>query len=218
MRRHRVLIGIGLGLLLIAISLLLAGPAQLPIVPLLGVGLGVVLLVAGLRGSRNAPDDRGDDVRSAGPSRGEKAARVVVATNVALAVVASIAAILVAVGAAQGHAVFHLLTGLVALGLFAALAFLWHPTPGSGPSMVRGLTLGLLALASFGSFVESLGGAGYDAANAERRLPALASLHGVGQYFGAFVMVGVPLGIVTGLVVLIAYLRGPRTPLTAQQP
>ena len=100
---------------------------------------------------------------------------------------------------------FHLLTGVIGLGLFAALAFRWHPVPGSGVALFRGMVLTLLALAAFGSFVESLGGAGYDAANDARRLTLLASLHPVGVPFGGFVMTGIPIGIVTVIVVLIAH-------------
>lgn len=103
--------------------------------------------------------------------------------------------------------------GNVSLGPFAALAFLWHPTPGSGPAVFRGLVLTLLALAAFGSFVESLGGSGYDAANAERRVRWLASFHAVGLPFGAFAMVGVPIGLVTCAIVLTTHLRRTKQPL-----
>ena len=94
---------------------------------------------------------------------------------------------------------------MIGLGLFAGLAFRWHPVPGSGIALFRGMVLTLLALAAFGSFVESLGGAGYDAANDARRLTLLASLHPVGVPFGGFVMTGIPIGIVTAIVVLIAH-------------
>ena len=122
-----------------------------------------------------------------------------------LGIAALVAAAFVAVGEARGHAVFHLLTGSIALALFAALAFRWHPAPGSGIALFRGMVLTLLALAAFGSFVESMGGAGYDAANETRRLTLLASLHPVGVPFGGFVMTGIPIGIITVIVVLIAH-------------
>jgi hypothetical protein len=96
--------------------------------------------------------------------------------------------------------------------LFAALAFPWHPTPGSGAAMFRGMVLTLLALAAAGSFIESLGGSGYDAANAGHRIQTLASLHGVGVYFGAFVMAGVPIGIVTATAVVIGHALHRRQP------
>jgi hypothetical protein len=69
---------------------------------------------------------------------------------------------------------------------------------------VRGLVLMLLGLAALGTFLESLGGAGYDAANEGRRIEALTTLHGIAVPFGAFLIVSVPLGVITGMVVLIA--------------
>ena len=82
--------------------------------------------------------------------------------------------------------------------------------------MLRVMVLVLLALAAIGSFVESLGGAGYDAANMARRLPALAALHDVGVPFGVFLMTGVPIGVVTGIAVLVGWTtqrrRAIRTP------
>jgi hypothetical protein len=54
---------------------------------------------------------------------------------------------------------------------------------------------------AFGSFIESLGGAGYDAANLERRVESLASLHGIGVLFGPVALLAIPLGAVTILLV-----------------
>jgi hypothetical protein len=93
----------------------------------------------------------------------------------------------------------------VCLGLFAALAFPWHPPAGSGAATLRGLVLTLLALAALGSFLESLGGAGYDAANDGRRIEALTTLHGIVVPFGALLIGAVPLGVITGVVVLIGW-------------
>ena len=109
---------------------------------------------------------------------------------------AFVVALVVAEGEARGHAILHLLTGIVCLGLFAALAFLWHPPAGSGASSFRGLVLMLLAVAGLGALLESLGGAGYDAANAGHRIELLTSLHNMVTPFGALLIVAVPLAVI----------------------
>jgi hypothetical protein len=201
MRSERVLIAAGSACLLIAAAALLAGPSVFPLFPLGALAAGATLLVVGIeRARRQSPGNTTRD-----PARGERIVRIAFIALAVMGLAAASVAVLVAVGEARGHAVFHLLTGLVCLGLFSALAFPWHPTPGSGTAMFRGMVLALLALATAGSFIESLGGSGYDAANAGRRISTLAALHGVGIPFGAFVMVGVPLGILTGIVVLVGH-------------
>jgi hypothetical protein len=175
------------------------------------LAVGALLLVVGLERTRNR--SHGDDPPD--PARGDRLARIVFTVDAALGIAALVAAAFVAVGEARGHAVFHLLTGVIGLALFAALAFRWHPVPGSGTALFRGMVLTLLALAAFGSFVESLGGAGYDAANDARRLTLLASLHQVGVPFGGFVMTGIPIGIITVIVVLIAHFTRREQPQTS---
>ena len=61
----------------------------------------------------------------------------------------------------------------------------------------------MLVAATFGSFLESLGGSGFDAANEGTRISALATLHDIALPFGALVMAAVPLGLITGVVALI---------------
>jgi hypothetical protein len=209
MRSDRVLIGAGFGCVLVAGSTLLVGGAQLPILSLCLLALGAVLLTVALwrvRGRSSHPS-------ATDPARGELLVRIAFTIDAVLGAAAIFTAVVVAIGEARGHAIGHLVTGVVSLGLLSVLAFLWHPAPGSGPAMFRGLVLTLLAFAAFGSFVESLGGSGYDAANADRRIRWLASFHAVGLPFGAFVMVGVPIGLVTCAVVLIAHLRQRDQPL-----
>ena len=201
MRPDRILITVGGVCLLVGASTALAGSSSFPLATLGLLVVGAVLLVIGLERTRNR--SRGDVPRD--PARGERLARIAFTIDAVLGVAAIVTAAFVAVGEARGHAVFHLLTGVIGLALFAALAFRWHPVPGSGIALFRGMVLTLLALAAFGSFVESLGGAGYDSANDARRLTLLASLHPVGVPFGGFVMTGIPIGIVTVIVVLIAY-------------
>jgi hypothetical protein len=113
----------------------------------------------------------------------------------------------VGVGEARGHAIVHFLTGILCLGLFTALGFAWHPPAGSGGATFRGVVLSVLALATLGSFVESLGGAGYDAANSGRRIAMLTVLHDIATPFAALMLSAIPLGLVTGAGVLIAKLR-----------
>ena len=201
MRSDRILIAAGGVCLLAGASTALAGSSSFPLATLGLLAVGAVLLVIGLERTRNR--EPGDGPRD--PARGERLARIVFTIDAVLGIAALVAAAFVAVGEARGHAVFHLLTGAIALALFAALAFRWHPAPGSGIALFRGMVLTLLALAAFGSFVESMGGAGYDAANETRRLTLLASLHPVGVPFGGFVMTGIPIGIITVIVVLIAH-------------
>jgi hypothetical protein len=162
--------------------------------------LGSIMLTAGLVGKRSQTD------RPApiDPARERRLVRVVTYGLVGLGLVALLVAIVVAEGEARGHAIGHLFTGFLCFGLFAALAFPWHPRAG-GAATLRGLVLTLLALVAFGSFMESLGGAGYDAANAGRRIEALTTLHNMALPFGGFLFVAVPLGVITGIVVLIAW-------------
>jgi hypothetical protein len=211
MRSDRILVAAGGVCLLVSASTALAGSSSFPLATLGLLAFGAALLVIGLERTRTR--NRGDEPRDG--ARGQRLARIAFTIDAALGVVAILTAALVAIGDARGHAVFHLLTGLIGLALFAALAFRWHPVPGSGVALFRGMVLTLLALAAFGSFVESLGGAGYDAANDARRIDVLASLHGVGVPFGGFVMTGIPIGIVTCIVVSIAHLTHREQPLAS---
>jgi hypothetical protein len=209
MRSERVFLAAVVVCLLFAGSTLVLGGGELPILSLGVLALGAVLLVVGLWRARGRPSDAGPT----DAARGELLVRIAFTVDAVLGAAAIVTAVVVAIGEARGHATGHLVTGIVSLSLFSAIAFLWHPTPGSGPAMFRGLVLSLLALAAFGSFVESLGGSGYDAANVERRIRWLASFHTVGLPFGAFVMVGIPIGLITCAVVLIMHLRRRNQPL-----
>lgn len=173
------------------------GPwAVLTIAGLVG---GVISLVVGLVRSRHdealPPHDS---------ARADRLIRIAGIGLTALALVALIVALVVATGEARDHAFGHLIIGIAVLALFAALALPWHPAAGSSAAMLRGVVLVLLALGTFGSFVESLGGAGYDAANAERRIASLAVLHDVGLVFGVFI-IAAPLGVLTGAIVAIGW-------------
>jgi hypothetical protein len=198
--RSRWLIAAGILCLVVAGSSIAMGFTNPPWLTLGAAVLGVIMLTAALvyvRTETARPQNHD-------PARGERLVRVATLVLAALGLVAALVAFLVAVGEARGHAVGHLLTGLLCLGLFAALAFPWHPPAGSGAATLRGLVLTLLALAALGSFLESLGGAGYDAANDGRRIEALTTLHGIAVPLGAFLIGAVPLGVITGIGVLIA--------------
>jgi hypothetical protein len=92
--------------------------------------------------------------------------------------------------------------GTVAFALFLALGLLWRPRTDSQAALIRRVVLMLLLVAALGSFVESMGGAGYDATNSRDRVRALTVLHDLALPFSALGMPGVVLGAVAGVVVL----------------
>jgi hypothetical protein len=195
----RILISLGLGCLALAGLGFIAGFAS--VMPLAAVALvvvGVAALAAGLRldgGDRSdAPPD--------GPRVSTGAATIAGAALAAMGCVALVVAVTVAEGEATGHAIGHFAIGIVALGLFAVLGLLWRPRRGTQAALIRGMVVSLLGLAVFGSFLESLGGAGYDATNSEARVQALTALHDIALPFAALGMPGVVLGVVVGTVVL----------------
>jgi hypothetical protein len=81
--------------------------------------------------------------------------------------------------------------------------------------MVRGIVLSLLAAAAIGGFAESLGGSGYDAANEGHRIVVLTTLHNVVTPLGALTIGAVPIGLATGLVVLVAWIARRNRPAPA---
>jgi hypothetical protein len=191
--------GAGLLCLLVGGANIAFGLTGAPWLTLGGGILGVIFLMASLVVIRSeTPPPATHDL-----AREQRVVRIVAVALAVFGVAAALVAVLVAQGEAQGHAVGHFLTGLVCLGLFAALAFPWHPAAGTALAGVRGLVLVLLVAATFGSFLESLGGSGYDAANSGTRISALTTLHGIALPFGALVMAAVPLGLVTGVAALV---------------
>ena len=200
MRSTRVFIVVGVLCLLVASSSILTGFPDQPALTLAAIVLGTIMLALALvraRAETHRPVNND-------PARGEHLVRVVTFGLAGLGVVAGLVALVVAVGEARGHAFIHLLTGLLCVGLFTVLAFPWRPSAGSRAATLRGLVLTVLAVAAFGSFLESLGGAGYDAANDGRRIAALALLHDIALPLGAFLIAAVPLGVTSGIGVLIA--------------
>jgi hypothetical protein len=200
MRRARALLTTGFILAALGAGTLITGAVvRAPIVVGLILMAGVVFIVAGARGLRRAEpvQTRGGD-----PRRSRRRAGIALGLLGAFGLVALMVAATVAGGEAQGHAIGHLLTGVVALGLFAALAFPWQPEPGTTAAFSRSAVLILLGIAAFGSFLESLGGSGYDAANSARRIEGLAVLHDVALPIAAVGVPGILLGAVAGLIIL----------------
>lgn len=201
MRSPRTLLFVGTGLLVVAGGGLVVGTSAAPLVFLSAAVLGAVILTIGLISGRRVETTSGPS-SSTDPARGERLVRVAEATMVALGTLALLVAILVPSGEAQEHATAHFLTGLVCACLFGALAYPWHPRPGSGTAMFRGIVLSLLAAAAIGAFFESLGGSGYDAANVGHRIELLTTVHNLVTPFAALAIGAVPLGLVTCAVLL----------------
>ncbi len=199
--KERALILSGFGCVAIAVATLVLGSASAAILTFVFLALGAGLLLLGLVRMRKTQQMEKPEASAARPGRGDRLVWIVAAVLAGIAVIAGVVAATVAVGEATGHAVSHLVTGVVCLAIYAGLAAVWHPQPGSGKASFRGMALLVLAIGAFGSFVESLGGAGYDAANLERRIPTLASLHGVGILFAPVALIAVPIGLATIVVI-----------------
>ena len=193
--KERALIFGGFGCVAAALATFLLGSASAAILTFVFLALGAALLLLGLtRMRRNEQKEESEPTPS---GRSDRLVWIVAAVLAGFAIVAGIVAATVAVGEATGHAVGHLVTGLACLAIYAGLAAVWHPQPGSGKASFRGMALLVLAIGAFGSFIESLGGAGYDAANVERRIPTLASLHDVGVPLAPVALLAVPIGLAT---------------------
>jgi hypothetical protein len=200
MKRRALIVG-GLGSVAVAVTLLIFGSPSAAILTFVFLGIGTALLLVGLAQTR---EQEGREPRRRAPSldgRPDRAIWIGGAVLAGLAAAAAVVAATVAVGDATGHAVGHLAVGLACLILFVGVAAAWHPTPGSGKASIRGMVLLVLGVGAFGSFIESLGGAGYDAANIERRVESLTALHGIGVLFGPVALLAIPLGLVTLLAV-----------------
>jgi hypothetical protein len=209
MRSGNALLGIGAVLLVVVSSLVLVGSVME--VPFVAIGLallGTTSLIVGVVRMRDARG-RGDGPAA---SRAERLVRPAFLMLCGLAVAALVVAFAVGEGGARGHAIYHLIAGVVCLGLFAGLGFAWRPAPDTGRATFRTVLLWLLGLSTFGALVESLGGAGYDVANEGRRLETLTVLHDVGLLFGPFLMLAVPLGLGTIIALGAARLARLRRP------
>lgn len=208
MRRTLIVVG-SLFFLIAGSSIVIGLEDDFPWVTLIATVIGSSLLIVAMvvgRGEADRP------VRS-DPARGERLVRRAAFGLAAMGVVAVLGAWVVAVGEARGHAVLHLVTGFLCLGLFLALAVPWHPPAGTATATMRGVALTSLAVAAFGSFLESLGGAGYDAANDGHRIEALTILHGIAAPFAALLILAVPFAVICGVLVLITRVRREPAPI-----
>ncbi len=199
MATDRILIVVGLACVGAVALGFLTGIAT--VLPIVAIGLLLVGLGSLAAGWRLGGDERTAPAGDAPPvsvSWVKVAATVLGATGV----LALVIAVVVAEGEATGHATGHLVIGVVSLALFAVLGLLWRPPTGSQAALARRVVLVLLVVATFGSFLESMGGAGYDATNSDARVEALALLHDVALPFAALGMPGVVLGAIAGIVVL----------------
>ena len=199
--KERALIVGGFGCVAAAVATLVLGSASAAILTFVFLALGAGLLLFGLVHMRKTEQMEKPEGSAARPGSGDRLVWIVAAVLAGFAVIAGAVAATVAVGEAIGHATAHLVTGLACLAIYVGLAALWHPQPGSGKASLRGMALLVLAIGALGSFIESLGGAGYDAANLEPRIPTLASLHDIGILFAPVALLAVPIGLATIVVI-----------------
>jgi hypothetical protein len=130
----------------------------------------------------------------------------------ALTLVSLVLTFSVAEGDARGHAFFHLMFGLAALALFIAIGLLWQPAPGSGGNSVRAAVLIVTALGAIGQLFESIGASGYDRFNDQSEIGFLTTVHSSSMILGPAVLLALPLGLITVIVVLIGRVRDWRGP------
>jgi hypothetical protein len=136
----------------------------------------------------------------------------VASAGAGLTAVSLVLAFSLAEGEARGHAFFHLLFGLAALALFIAVGVLWRPARESGSNSVRAAVLIVTALGAIGQLFESIGASGYDRFNAQSEIGLLTTIHKSSTILGPAVLLALPLGLVTVIVVLIGRVRDSRGP------
>ena len=198
--KERGLIIAGFASVVAALTLLLLASASAAILIFVFLAVGAALLLLGLARMKRHGAEQGPSPRPAA-DRGDRVIWLAGGVLAGLAVTASVVAAIIAVGDAIGHAVSHLVFGVACLLLYAVIAAAWHPQPGSAKASIRGMALLVLGIGALGSFIESLGGAGYDAANVERRIEALASLHPVGVLVAPVAFVAIPIGLATVIAI-----------------
>jgi hypothetical protein len=124
-----------------------------------------------------------------------------------LTTVSLVLAFSVAEGEARGHAFFHLLFGLAALALFIAVGLLWQPAAGAEGNALRVAVLIVTALGAMGQLFESIGASGYDRFNDRSEVGFLTTIHNSSAILGPAVLLALPLGLITVIVVLIGRVR-----------
>jgi hypothetical protein len=161
--------------------------------------LGAAAITAGLVRRRREPRTAEVAQVPLGPGW-----RLAAAAGAALALVTLVVGLTVAVGDARGHVFFHMIFGVATLGVFVVLGRLWGRRP---VTVSHRALLAVTWLASVGTLLEAIGGAGYDRFNAGRRIPWLTSLHTLATVGGGLAMLAVPIACVVIVVTVIARAR-----------
>lgn len=187
-----------------------------------GIPLAAIVLLVGalalvsslvLRRREPRPAMAGPDLAptAVGPSRAGTIAAVV---GAAVAAAALLLTLFVAQGEARAHGSFHLIFGVVALGLFVVVDRWWRPREGTAAASLRTPLLVLLWVALAAAFLESVGAAGYDRLNSGHRIPLLTSVHNAATPLGALTLLMIPIAIAVLTSAFVGRLRARRTTTT----
>lgn len=191
-----------------------SGPG-IPLAAIIVLGGGALALVGSLVLRRREPRlaMAGPDLAqtAVGPSRAGTIAAVV---GAAVAAAALLLTLFVAQGEARSHGSFHLIFGVVALGLFVAVDRWWRPREGAAAASLRTPLLVMLWLALAGALLESIGAAGYDRLNSGHRIPWLTSVHNAATPLGAITLLMIPVAFAVLVSVFVGRLRARRTTTT----
>jgi hypothetical protein len=172
--------------------------------------VGVLTLVGSLVLRRREPmpsADAGLPPLAPGPSR---AGTIGAVAGTVLGAVALALTLFVAEGEARGHGIFHLLFGVVVLGLFVAVDRWWRPREGTTGASFRSPLLVVLWIALAGAFLESIGAAGYDELNAAHRIEWLTTVHNVVTPLGALALLTIPMALAALAATFVGHLRARR--------
>jgi hypothetical protein len=190
-----------------ALVLMGSGGPGLPIAAV-SLGAGALALAGSLVLRRREPRSQVDastPPATPGPSRGGTIGAV---AGGVLGAGALLLTFTVAEGEARGHGTFHLLFGVVLLGLFVAVDRWWHSREGTTTAAsFRTPLLVVLWIALAGAFLESVGAAGYDELNAAHRIGWLTTVHNAVTPLGALSLLAIPMGFAALAAAFVAHLR-----------
>jgi hypothetical protein len=213
MSKANRLVMLGVLCLAAAAALLLTG-SPWPGIPLTTIVLfvGALALVGSLvlrRGLlRLSPAGRDLPADAPGPGR---AGTIAAVAGAAFGATALLLTLFVAQGEARSHGYFHLIFGVVALGLFVAVDRWWRPREGTAAASLRTPLMVLLWVALGAAFLESIGAAGYDRFNSGQRIRLLTSLHGVAAGLGTLGLLAIPIAIAVLASAFVGRLRSRKT-------
>jgi len=201
-----LLLATGSAMLLLGSS----GGGVAPAAIVLGSGALALVGFLVLRRGRPQPTPSGDGrPPAAGPTRTGVIAAI---AGGSLGAVALLLSLSVAEGEARSHAFFHLIFGVIVLGLLVAIDRWWRPRDGSAAASIRVPLSVLLWIAAAASFLESIGAAGYDRFNAAHRIEWLTSVHNAVTAFGALTLVMIPVGTAVLMYALVDRRRASKAP------